>query len=61
MRRYLEMALGYVIAGVFIVGSYAIAHYMIGIDDRAILVFVLAYWWSDMARFLNRPDNEPAK
>ncbi len=56
MKKLFESALGWAVTGVCVFGFYAIAHYMLKIEDGTLLLFAGCLIWSDMAHYVNKPD-----
>jgi len=64
MKKLWESILGGAVCAVFVGGAYCIAHYAIGLDDHAVMMFLLIFVWNDMTTYVNRsdkPSDTPAK
>lgn len=60
MKKFLDRGVGYLITGLFVLGCYAIAHYMLKADDQTIMIFALWFLWTDLANFVNKDDDAKA-
>ena len=56
MKRFLEKMLAWAISGVFLTGLYCIGHFVLKMDNNAMLI--LAGWltWQDMATTISKED-----
>ena len=61
MKAFRDKVLGYAVAGVFIFGLYAIAHYLLKADDQTIMLFAMWMLWTSLASYINSPDSETSK
>lgn len=60
VKKFLERGVGYLVTGLFVLGCYAIAHYMLQASDQTIMIFALWLLWSGMAAFVNKDDDAKA-
>lgn len=54
--NFFDRALGWAVAGIFVVGGYAVAHFMLNISDSTIVAFTVWMLWADLAKYINKAD-----
>ncbi len=56
MKKFWDKVLAGVICGIFIVGCYSIAHFVLKAGNNTVMIFALALIWSDMTNTISKDD-----